>query len=121
MNSVFIEFGLHLFSHINHARLTEDEVIHDITECKIKLTENAVPFVSAIAYPYGAYPREEKRYAKYRDVLISNGILFGFRIGNKINKFPISDLYSIKRIDVKGTNSFFEFKIKMLIGRVKPF
>ena len=121
MSSTFIEFGLHSFSHINHAGLTEDEVIHDITECKVKLTENAVPFVPAIAYPYGAYPREEKRYAKYREVLTSNGILFGFRIGNKINKLPISDPYSVKRIDVRGTNSFFEFKIKMLFGRVKPF
>jgi len=121
MSSTFIEFGLHSFSHINYAGLTEEELIHDITECKKKLTEIAVPFVSAIAYPYGAYPREEERYAKFKEVLINNGILCGFRIGNKINKLPISDLFNIKRIDVKGTDSFFKFKIKMLLGRVKPF
>ena len=121
MDSVFIEFGLHSFSHTNHAGLTEEELIHDIAECKVKLAENAIPFVPAIAYPYGAYPREEKRYTKYKEILIKNGVLLGFRIGNKINKLPISDPFSVKRIDVRGTDSFFEFKIKMLFGRVKPF
>jgi len=121
MDSAFIEFGLHSFLHINYARLTEEELIQDITVCKTKLTENAVPFAPAIAYAYGAYPREEKRYTKYKEILINNGILLGFRIGNKINKLPISDPFSVKRIDVRGTDSFFEFKIKMLFGRVKPF
>lgn len=121
IDSAFVEFGLHSFRHVNHAGLTEEELIRDITECKVKLAENAVPFVSAIAYPYGAYPREENRYAKHTEVLKNNEILFGFRIGNKINKLPISDPFCVKRIDIKGTDSFFEFKIKMLFGRVKPF
>lgn len=121
MNPEFIEYGLHSFGHINYSKITEDMLIQDIVDSKQKLLDNAIPFVPAIAYPYGAYPREKNKYARFVKILEENNILFGLRIGNRINKLPLSDPYCLKRIDIKGTDSFIIFKIKLLFGRVKLF
>ena len=121
MDSTFIEFGLHSFLHNNYSKITEEQLIQDILNSKAKLIENSIPFVPAIAYPYGSYPRDKDNYIKFTNTLKSQGILFGFRIGNKVNRLPLSDVFSVKRIDIKGSDSFFKFKLKTLFGRIKIF
>ena len=121
MDSAFVEFGLHSFSHINYSKISGRELNQDIIDSKTTLTENSIPYIPAIAYPFGSFPREKNEYIKFIEILKKNGILFGFRIGNKINKLPLLDRFCIKRIDVKGTDSFLEFRIKIWKGRIKPF
>lgn len=121
MDPAFVEFGLHSFLHVNYSKITEKELIQDIVNSKAKLLETAIPFTAAVAYPYGSYPRQKDDYAKFTETLKNNEILFGFRIGNKINKLPLADAFSLKRIDIKGTDSFLKFKIKILLGRTKAF
>jgi len=48
-------------------------------------------------------------------------LIFAVRIGNRINSLPIRDPYELKRIDIKGTDSLFTFKIKLKKGRTKLF
>jgi peptidoglycan/xylan/chitin deacetylase (PgdA/CDA1 family) len=121
IDSTFIEFGLHSLIHRSYKEFTTEELIDDISQCRSILKENYIPYVPAITYPYGAYPREQKRYEKFKETLINNEIRLGFRIGNRINKLPLSDPFSIQRIDIKGTDSFFRFKLKILLGKIKIF
>ena len=121
IDSTFIEFGLHSLIHRSYKELTTAELIDDINRCKLMLKGNSIPYVPAITYPYGAYPREQKRYDKFKEILINNEIQLGFRIGNRINKLPLADPFCIERIDIKGTDSFFRFKLKILLGRIKIF
>ena len=121
INSAFIEFGLHSLIHRSYKELTTAELIDDINQCRSILKENSIPYVPAITYPYGAYPCEQKGYEKFKETLINNEIRLGLRIGNRINKLPLADPFCIQRIDIKGTDSFFRFKLKILLGRIKIF
>ena len=121
MDSSLIEYGLHSFIHKCYREITNEELTEDINKCKSALDEKSIPFVPAVTYPYGAYPREQKRYEKFKETLINNEIRLGFRIGNRINKLPLADPFCIERIDIKGTDSFFRFKLKILLGRIKIF
>jgi hypothetical protein len=49
------------------------------------------------------------------------GIEAAFRIGNKPQRSPATDLYELKRIDIRGGDSLEEFKIKLRKGKLKPF
>jgi peptidoglycan/xylan/chitin deacetylase (PgdA/CDA1 family) len=121
MDSSYIEYGLHSFKHESYREISDNELTEDINNCKSIFYKNSIPFVPFITYPYGAYPRERKRYEKFKEALLNNGILLGFRIGNRINKLPLADPFCIQRIDIKGTDSFFRFKLKLLLGRIKIF
>ena len=50
-----------------------------------------------------------------------NGIKYGLRIGNRVNNFPFKNNYLVKRIDIKGEDSLFRFKLKLKIGKLKLF
>jgi len=121
IDSSLIELGLHSFIHRSYRELTKAELIDDINQCKSILMENSIPYVPAITYPYGDYPREQKRYEQFKETLLNNEIRLGFRIGNRINKIPVADPFCIQRIDIKGTDSFSRFKLKILLGRIKIF
>jgi hypothetical protein len=48
-------------------------------------------------------------------------IQFALRIGNRVNHWPPKDPYTLKRIDIKGTDNFYTFKTKLSKGRRKIF
>ena len=56
-----------------------------------------------------------------KELFKQTNITFALRIKNRINKLPISDIYEVKRIDIKGIYNFFEFKTKVKKGRTKMF
>jgi peptidoglycan/xylan/chitin deacetylase (PgdA/CDA1 family) len=121
MDPQYIGFGLHSFSHTNFKTISPAEVANDISECFRRLSEQNIPFVPVLAYPYGGYPRKQPGKEIFFRTLKENGIPIGFRIGNKINKLPIKRPYEVKRIDIKGTESFRIFRTKLKKGRVKMF
>ena len=41
------------------------------------------------------------------------GIKAAFRIGNRINKFPFKNKFEINMLDIKGSDSFKKFKLKL--------
>ena len=121
INSELVEFGLHSYAHTNLKNLSIQEIDDDIKLCFSALESQNIKFIKAIAYPFGAYPREEPKKSEFLKTLKNNNIELGFRIGNKINKLPVKNPFELKRIDIKGIDSFWTFKTKLKKGRVKLF
>lgn len=116
-----IELGHHSFEHKRFKSLSKEEIEEDLKKSNQFVKENQLNIVPAIAYPYGSYPKDKNKFQEFKTILKENGIQFGLRIGNKISRFPFKEPYLIKRIDVKGEDSIFRFKIKLLFGRTKLF
>jgi peptidoglycan/xylan/chitin deacetylase (PgdA/CDA1 family) len=116
-----VELGLHSYAHSKYANLSEAEINSDFDKCFQCIEENNLKVYSAVAYPYGNYPKNEPRKSKFKAVLNQNDIKMGLRIGNKINKFPFKNPYEIMRIDVKGEDSLLKFKLKLRFGKLKLF
>ena len=116
-----IELGLHSYAHKKYATLSEAECNDDFEKCFRSSEEHNLKVYSAVAYPYGNYPKNEPKKSKFKSVLQQNNIKMGLRIGNKINKFPFKNPYEIMRIDVKGDDSLLKFKLKLRFGKLKLF
>ncbi|MCO6173800.1 polysaccharide deacetylase family protein [Flavobacterium sp. NRK F10] len=116
-----IELGHHSFEHKRFKALSILEAKTDLERSNQFIKDNQLEVVPAIAYPYGSYPKEVQKFKEFKTVLKESGILFGLRIGNKINRFPFKEPYLIKRVDVKGEDNLLRFSIKMLFGRIKLF
>ncbi len=114
------ETGLHSFAHKNFNDMSIEEFQKDTADSIRLLNDAGLNFCPAIAYPYGAFP-EDSRKNEFKKILTENGIIFGLKIKSKINKIPPADNYELTRINVKGTDSFLDFKIKMKKGKVKLF
>jgi peptidoglycan/xylan/chitin deacetylase (PgdA/CDA1 family) len=116
------EIGLHSHRHINYETSPIETVEDDIKTSVNTLKNHAVPFLPVLAYPYGKYPRKEKMLnQKFQGMLKETGITYAFRIGSKKNRLPIRAPYDITRTNIKGSESFFIFKIKLKKGRAKLF
>jgi len=121
MGADFIEYGIHTYNHKNLKNRSPEFVRKDIEKCYAELDKNEINYVKVLAYPYGSYPKSHSDFKSFTSALHKCGIIFGLRIGNKINKLPITNPYLVKRIDIRGTDSFWTFKTKLKKGRVKMF
>jgi hypothetical protein len=94
----------------------------DLNLCIETLGYHNIPFVRALAYPYGGFPKKDPQLkAKMKEIFRASRLQFALRIGNRINRWPIKDPYEVKRIDIKGTDSFYTFTTKLRKGRRKLF
>lgn len=121
MDNRFVSFGLHTYGHISLKNSSLTDIEADIEKCKKELNVNGINYLPVLAYPYGSYPRDRGKKAAFFELLDQWGIVYGLRIGNRINKWPLKNRYEIKRIDMKGDDSFWVFKTKLKKGRVKMF
>jgi peptidoglycan/xylan/chitin deacetylase (PgdA/CDA1 family) len=116
-----IEFGLHSCRHENYEHYSAAQIEADVTACVRALEEQGCPFTRVFAYPYGRMPREQSVNQAMRNCFRKHGIEFALRIGSRINRLPPKDPYELKRIAIRGTDSFWTFKTKLRKGRVKLF
>ncbi len=117
-----IEIGLHSFLHRSYGDLDIDDMAEDLKNCRETLGYYGIPFVETLAYPYGGYPKKDpEQKDKMVALFTRQGLDFALRIGNDINPWPIRRPFEIKRIDIKGTDSFFIFRTKLRKGRAKLF
>ena len=116
-----VEFGLHSYRHENFQSYSPGQAEADVSECVRVLEENHCPFTRVFAYPYGRMPRDPSADRVLRDSFRRHGIDFAARIGSRINALPPKDVYEMKRTIIRGTDSFWEFKIKLRKGRSKLF
>ena len=122
MDAEIIQYGLHTYDHLDYNKLDAQAIEHDLKKSKKQLNEYGIEFTPCFAYAYGSYPKKDiEKRKKLFDILESNGIGLAFRIGNRINKLPLQNKFLVERIDIRGTDSFFEFKTKLKKGRVKLF
>lgn len=113
-----IELGFHSYKHLVFSELSNEQTDAD-TQRSVEFVErNELNFSPVIAYPYGKFPREKAENTIFNETLARNGIRYGLRIGNRINKFPFKRPYEINRLDIKGEWSLLKFKQKIRFGKL---
>ncbi len=121
-NTNNIEFGIHSFLHRSYSELDPAGIEKDLNLCFQTLGYYNIPFVRVFAYPYGGYPKNDPYLkTKMKEIFHNSRLQFALRIGNRINRWPLKDPYEVKRIDIKGTDSFYTFKTKLKKGKKKVF
>jgi peptidoglycan/xylan/chitin deacetylase (PgdA/CDA1 family) len=116
-----ISYGLHSYSHKNYRHLSIAEVEEDVKLCVQGAIDKKIPYVNVFAYAYGGLPKDELAKEALANIFKQHSIRLALRIGNKVNSMPFKNPFELKRIDIKGTDTFFEFKTKVKKGRVKMF
>lgn len=116
-----IEFGHHSFNHNRYSTLTDEEINADFDSSYNVIKQHNLNVFPSLAYPYGDFPKKEKDKKSFFNLLQVNGIVSAFRIGNRVNKLPIKNKYEIQRIDIKGEDSMFVFKLKIRFGKLRLF
>ena len=121
MDSSLIQFGLHSHLHNNYAEINIHEIEKDLDTSLNVFNKHQIPFMPAIAYPFGARPKDKIILKQMKELFKRKGIKIAFRIGNMINSFSPADFYELKRIDINGSDSLSSFKAKLKNGRIKLF
>jgi peptidoglycan/xylan/chitin deacetylase (PgdA/CDA1 family) len=121
LNSNIIELGNHSYSHKNYSNLSIEEINSDLKKSINCFSQNNLNICKTIAYPYGKYPKKELSKSEFFKILENNNVVFGLRIGNKINRFPFKNKYEIKRINIKNEDNLLRFKLKLIFGKLKLF
>lgn len=116
-----IELGFHSYAHKRYSDMNIHEWQNDMNFCKNFIEENKLNVAPFLAYPYGNYPKREPEKTSFFETLKNNGLIYGLRIGNRLNDFPIKNPFEIQRIDIKGEDSLFKFKLKVKFGKLKLF
>lgn len=117
-----VEIGIHSFLHRNYAEMAPEDMREDIQNCFDIMDFHHIPTSRVLAYPYGGFPKKDRELnAKMKDIFSGMQLWFALRIGNMINRLPVKDRYEMKRIDIRGTDSFTTFRIKTTLGRINPF
>lgn len=117
-----VEIGIHSFLHGNYREMPLSGIEEDLNNCFDTLTASSIPFTRVLAYPYGGYPKKDpERKTQMFELFKRLNLGFALRIGNRINPWPLKQPYEVKRIDIKGTDSFFIFKTKLLKGYARRF
>ncbi len=109
MDPALVEYGLHSYDHQSYKALNAEAVRNDLVQCAVSLDLQGIPFQPCVAFPYGAYPRKGEAVREFLDVLAGERIAAAFRIGNRLNAFPLRNPLLIQRLDVRGNNNFSQF------------
>ncbi len=112
------ELGLHSHSHFNFKTALLEVILSDVYVNMYFFKEQKLTLTPALAYPYGAYPKTGKKSSDMMEGFDNWGVKAAFRIGNRVNRYPLSKKYEIQRIDVRGTESFEDFMFKVRYGKL---
>jgi peptidoglycan/xylan/chitin deacetylase (PgdA/CDA1 family) len=114
-----VDFAHHGIKHDNLMDMSPEEREVEISESVKQMATFKHKTLNAWAYTYGAYPKKNKtEFDALRLAFKNEGITCAFRIGNRINKLPIVNPYKIERIDIRGDESFFRFRLKVMFGKI---
>lgn len=109
-NSGLIEFGSHTLSHVNLSTITDEQLINELRESKKEVENITKKDCEAFAYPYGKFDDkivQAVKNAGYKNATVVKRGLFEQN----------DDIFTIKRIGILGTESFFDFILK--ISRIR--
>jgi peptidoglycan/xylan/chitin deacetylase (PgdA/CDA1 family) len=118
LDNSIVELAHHSFMHRKYAEMSMEEIDADFKNSYDFISDTKLNVYPAVAYPYGNYPKNEPANSVFKKQLEKNGMKMGFRIGNRINKFPLEDKFEIQRIDVKGEFSLFKFRLMLKFGKL---
>jgi peptidoglycan/xylan/chitin deacetylase (PgdA/CDA1 family) len=114
-----IELALHTHTHVNFKPGISEVIKEEMLQSVETLQQLNIPFVPVFAYAYGAHPKEKAAEKNMFNIFFSMNIWYALKIGNSINHLPLKKKYLVKRIDVRGTESFFTFRLKMWFGKIR--
>ena len=117
LDKTVFELGLHSHTHQNFQDSSTAEIRQEMVENLDFFVRNQLPYVPALAYPYGGRPENAEARAAMYAILTELGIKYAFRIGNRLNTWPVENQYEMQRLDVRGTDSFAVFKSKLKWGK----
>ena len=118
LDKEIFSLGLHSHQHRSYQNLSADEIKNDLEQNINFFKQHHLDFAPAFAYPYGARPKNKNQQVAMYQIFKELGIKFAFRIGNRLNIWPLKNPYQIQRIDVRGTDSFSVFKQKLKWGKI---
>jgi len=113
-----VQLAMHGYAHKDLGKINAAEMSAEINSAVKAFEESRLSYHKVWAFAYGARPAAMSELKK---LMRSADIKAAFRIGNKVSRVPTTDIYELKRIDIKGTDTMEEFKIKLRKGRLKPF
>lgn len=119
LNPERVEIALHSHSHYNYSQISLQDAADDLQKNIRTLEEKKIPFTKVLAYPYGKFPKKGEQKKEFFSLLEKAGITSAVRIGNNIDYYPWKNKFEIKRIDIKGGDSFEAFKWKLKLGKIK--
>lgn len=114
MSDYGIEFGSHTVNHLELPKLTNLEIVSELTESKKTLEKILNKEILSFCYPRGAYTPEVSvavKKAGYSTAVLTRN--------NITHKIPES-LLALERISLYGHNSYWQFLIKNL-GFIRKF
>ena len=121
LDPAVIELGLHSFEHRPYSSLSVALIEEDFKKCHDFVSKHALNVCNVLAYPYGKFPRKEPQKTQFFEVLKNQNIAYGLRIGNRLNKIPFKNNYELNRLDIKGEDSLFKFRLKLKLGKPSLF
>ncbi len=116
-----VQLGLHGYHHEDFNKLTLDEIQQVMKNSIDQFKTSGLQYQKILAYPYGARPKDAAKSQAMKTFFKQLGIEAAYRIGNQVSEVPATDIYELRRIDIKGTDTLDEFKTKLKKGKLKPF
>jgi peptidoglycan/xylan/chitin deacetylase (PgdA/CDA1 family) len=120
LDPAIVQLALHGYSHRDMGSLRPAEMQEELAKSIQAFKDSGLPFNMVFAYPYGARPAGAD-LENLKELMQDMKITAAFRIGNKVSKVPAPDIFEIKRIDIKGTDTTKQLSIKLKKGKLKPF
>ncbi len=115
----FVTYGYHSEKHLSLMDLEPKHWEAEVQKCLASFNGISIPVEPVWAYTYGAYPKKNMaQFSALSNVFKNAGILYAMRIGNRINKLDLKQLYRLQRIDIRGNESFTKFKLKVKFGKL---
>lgn len=111
-NSGFVEFGSHTLSHVNLSTIDDIQLEKEIINSKKEVESIINDECEAFAYPYG----------KFDDKIVNMVKKAGYANATVVKRGLFEkddDIFTIKRLGVLGTESFFDFYLKIFKIRNK--
>ncbi len=107
-----ITIGAHTRTHPMLTEIDADSVTDEIVGAKHDLEDRLGMSIDFFAYPYGKMSETVKQIVKDAGYVAACSAVPGFNCNNQ-------DLYTLRRIDIYGTDSIFQFALKLKIGKNK--
>lgn len=113
------EYGYHGLGHENLMDMDGSVWEAYVGKTKESFADLGLQVQPCWAYTYGAYPGKSKIKLKLlRQIFETQGILCAMRIGNRINSWPLKHPFKIQRMDIRGHQPMWKFRLKAWLGKI---